>query len=554
MRISLIRGITAAIAGAVLLLTAGCDGGGLNFAKEAAPPVGDQPPGADPSDPGDFDPPPVDNPFHGRWLTAYGDDRAGAATRFGANQYAVRLDLRQSGNQLSGEGRMFRVFREGPTATDEVTFAISGQASDHDATITLEPSDQNAFQFTPRWYLRLTGNRMVGMHVEQDGDGSVARSGHAEWVKELSGTPERAFVTAYHDRFSASGVEARNRVGNVNVNADAAGNLSGSGSFVEQRRDQLPLELDYNITRGRIAENKLGMTFGGEDLSGIDIDWYGFYSADGVVAAYAQFDPEDALIRYGNALWRRSPDPNPNDLNRTWVTAFTDWNTRNGAPKRSYVAVVSLQVGDGGEVTGSARLLDQSADEPEYRTYDVREGNVLGSKAYFELSASSETILWDLRLGSSLMVGAYQRVDGQDRVIGQGVAEWRPQSSSPSVRGAWGASYVDGHGAASPETTQLAAASIANEEDDGAMSGSGYLRFAGEDRRRLFNISGETDSRDIEWRWAGGDLFGETVWNLQQAGSRLFGAYTNYDSEGNVETTGSGVWHRSSQSAATFSE
>ena len=83
---------------------------------------------------------------------------------------------------------------------------------------------------------------------------------------------------------------------------------------------------------------------------------------------------------------------------------------------------------------------------------------------------------------------------------------------------------------------------ITTQESNGDLAGIGALRFAGEDSRRLFNLSGEVNRDEIEWVWRGPDLFGDTIWHLRQAGRILFGTYTNLNSADNVETQGHALW------------
>ena len=552
MRSSMFLPALAAVCVAAVLL-AGCNGEG--FKTLQAPDLGDQPPpgpGNGDGDNGFDDPggdqPPGNNPFAGTWMTAYGDDRASGATEFGEQQYAVRLDLRQSGSNVSGDGRMFRVFREGAQASDEVAFNVTGTASNGDAIIEFTSPSNGEFQFTPQWYLRLAGNRLVGMHVETNPDGDVVRSGHAVWYRASSGSVEGSYITAYSDRYAGGGADRRSRVGSVSIST-SGGQAGGNGGFLELMPGEAPLDLDFDITRGGMQDSALGFTFGGGDLAPDEIDWFAFHTGSVIAGAYGEFNENDALIRAGAAHWYPASSPNPSNLNRTWVTSFGDDGAASGARRTDFIALVTLEVNEGGSVSGNARVLDESAETPRFATYEVTEGEIVGSRVFFELSNNNQSFLWDLRLGGSLMTGAYERLDRNGDYVSRGTAEWRPSTASPTMRGSWAVSYRDTRGERSPETTQLAVVNVGDHTEDGRLSGTGTLRFAGEDRRRSFNVTGSVDEGFIEWVWEGGDLFGDTVWRLRQSSNRLYGSYTNYDSGGNVESRGSGIWLRGSETA-----
>ncbi len=535
-----------------LLALGGCDGGGFEI-KIESPPSGDQPPDSgDPDSPDNGGTePPSNNPFAGAWVASYGDDTASGQIQRGPNQYATLMTIQQSGASLSGSGRMFRVFREGDTAADEVSFNISGTASGNSAVIDLASSPAGAFSFTPRLYLRQAGSRMVGMHVELANNGSVARSGHAVWRRVVSGSVGGSWNAAYNDLFAGSNTEARSRSAVMEL-AESGGALSGSGGVVEFRREGNPLVLDFDVVRGERSDDHVGWTFGAEDLANHEVDWYGFFAGNRIAAAYGQFNAEGRLTRFGHTVWRRAPSPSPSAINHSWVTAFGDAEAASGIRKSDFIAVVTLQAGEGGEVTGSAQVYDQGADNPQFRNFNVRNGRITGSRVRFDLVGANTTFHWDLRLGSANMSGAYKYVNQNgDRFISRGAATWRQAASSPSLRGTWAAAYFDTHGFTSPETTQFTTVSISSQED-GQLSGTGALRFAGEDSRRLFNLQGDINGRNIEWVWSGSDLFGDTLWELRQSGSWLFGTYLNLDSGGNVEAQGSAAWVRAGSGTAAI--
>lgn len=542
-----------AAACAVVFVLAGCNGEG--FKTLQAPDLGDQPPpgagngdGDDGFDNPGGDQPPGNNPFTGTWMTAYGDDRASGATEFGEQQYAVRLELRQSGSDLSGDGRMFRVFREGGQASDEVTFDVTGTASGGDAIIEFTSPQNGDFQFTPQWYLRLAGNRLVGMHVETEAEEEVARSGHAVWYRASSGSVGGSYISAYTDQHAGGGADRRSRVGSVSIST-SGGQPGGNGNFLELVPGETPLDLEFDITRGGMQDDALGFTFGGGDLAPDEIDWFAFHTGSVIAGAYGEFNENDALIRAGNAHWYPASSPDPSNLNRTWVTSFGDEAAASGARRADFIALVTLEVNDGGAVSGSARILNESAETPQFATYDVTDGEIVGSRVFFELSNNNQRFLWDLRLGGSLMTGAYERMDANGDYVSRGAAEWRPSTATPTMRGSWTVSYEDTRGEQSPETTQLAVVNVGDRTENGQLSGTGTLRFAGEDRRRSFNVTGSVNEGFIEWVWEGGDLFGETMWRLRQSSNRLYGTYTNFDSGGNVESRGSGIWLRGSETA-----
>jgi hypothetical protein len=214
--------------------------------------------------------------------------------------------------------------------------------------------------------------------------------------------------------------------------------------------------------------------------------------------------------------------------------------------------VFHLTANDGGAVTGYALMRNEADDSPDFQRYNIDNGSIIGTQVQLSMSRLAGSFFWDLRLCQDRLVGSYQRFAGsQNRLVGTGHAEFRTMTSAGVLRGTWASAYVDTYGAAHPEQSQLAVVTVANQASAGAsFSGYGALRFAGESRRRLFNVAGEAASGDIVWEWRGADLFGRTVWHLRRCNNLLYGTYTNYTSGGAIESHGSGVWIKSTFSSS----
>lgn len=538
----------------VSLWLTGCDGKGF-LLPETSLEAGDRPPGGGGRDDGPGGgggtPPPAARPFAGSWVAAYGDDQVSVDAQSGANQYAVKLVLQQSGQTLSGNGTMFRVLSEGRVASDEVRLRVSGRATGEDATLTLSSVSTGRFENDPFWFLRLASNRIVGMYAETAPTDALVRSGHATWRRVAAADINDTWVAAFSDEIAAQGLDTRDRTAVVTLAEDQDQNLAGQGGFVEQREADVPLELEFDVIQGGRTSREVTFTFGGLDLATNEMDWFSFFNGSLILGAYGQFSEANQLIRLGHGTWRRSPDSGPSAVTHTWVASFGDSTAAEGSQPTDYLAVVSLQAQQGGDVTGNARILDENLRDPAFEEYDVRNATVVGSRLRMELVGATDRLNWDLRLASSVMVGSYHRLDLDDRFLGRGIAEWRFSSANDLV-GTWAASFYDTFGDTRPETTHFALVTITAHENDGTLSGVGTLRFAGEQTRRLFNVLGEIDNDDIRWVWRGPDLFGDTVWHLRQAGRFIFGTYTNLDSVGNVETQGNALWIRTAQTE-TFS-
>lgn len=555
MRIGALRAIIGLLAALALVATFGCDGEGLKF-SEPPPDSGDQPGGGDDDD---TPPPPPPDPvtdtrFRGDWIASYADDRVGESARYGRIEYAVKLSLRQEEGRLTGTGKMFRVFREGPTASDAIAVKVSGTTSGDDASFVISPNRTGDIDFNTTWYLRMAGNRLVGMYAAFDTSNRLVRSGHATWRKVTTSDAigRDPWVAAFTDDLGGGGYPRRSRAAALTVSAADDRSLSGAGSFVELRDADASLALEYNVTRGGITGNEVGFSFGGLDLTGNEMDWFGFMSGGQISAVYGQYDASNQLVRYGHTQWLAAPAQNPSAITRLWITSFRDQRAAPGLQPSDYVMVLDAAAGANGAVTGTAQVLDEQNEKPAYLTYQIEKGNILGSRVQLELTrggSANTRFVWDLRIAGTVLVGAYQQLDSRDRFVSGGHAEWRPATIGTN-KGTWAVAYVDTYGAIAPEQTQLALVTITGEDTDGGMTGTGALRFAGETRRRLFNVQGTTESSRIRWVWRGADLFGDTVWHLRRAGNFMYGTYTNYTAQGALESRGSGVWLRTSQSSA----
>ena len=209
-------------------LTTGCDldGIGLKWLENAIQSAGDLTPvGGDSGGGGGGDTEdgnPTTKYFAGVWMAAYGDEIASQDTSLGKNEYAVRITLTQNGNSLSGTGAMFRAFREGSVATDEVALTVSGRAtSDYSATISLRPTLPGDLDFNPTWYVRLSLDRaaMAGMYAALDLDGDVMRSGYGMWHRVGATSVTQEWAAAFTDAFPASGDDKYDRTAHMILNS-----------------------------------------------------------------------------------------------------------------------------------------------------------------------------------------------------------------------------------------------------------------------------------------------------------------------------------------------
>ena len=389
--------------GVIIVLCAGCDGGGLTI-KVTPPDAGDRPGGWDPGDwdpgpwePGSPDPggsTPQDSRFTGQWVASFGDDRATANARFGPIQYAMSLSIRQSGSSLSGNGILFRVFREGPTASNRIAVQVSGTASGDDATFSVRSSGLDRDQL---WHVRLAGSRMVGMYVARGDTGEVVRSGHTVWHKAITRAYENIpWVAAYTDDFGFTGFPRRSRTASITPVLSQSG-IGGSGTFYEHRG--MPPQVDFDILRGGVSGAELGLTFGGLDLVDNEVDWFGFFGGNIIEAAYGQFDASDALIRFGHTTWVRAPVRELTAINGAWAGSFRDQTVETPGQPADFVAVFNLTAASGGEVTGYALIRNEADDAPDFRRYNVDEGSIVGTQVQVSVSRVASSFFWDLRLG-----------------------------------------------------------------------------------------------------------------------------------------------------------
>lgn len=490
----------------------------------------------------------TDTRFTGTWVASYGDDFVTGLANRGAYNYAVRLVLQQDGSALSGTGTMYRVFSQGASASDQVTLRLTGSASGDDATLVMRPNNSGAFLGSPSWYLRLANTRMVGMYTEASTGNALVRAGHTTWSRVATAMIDSAWVGTISDDFAAEGLSRDDRTGAVTLARNADNTLTGQGSFIVQRNGDAAYGQDFNVVRGAVSSSQVGFTFGDLDLASSEMDWFTFFSGNQIVGAYGQFDTAQRLSRSGHATWYRSPDAGPSAVTHVWVSAFEDTVAASGVARSSYLASLTLQAQDGGVVTGRARIRDEGDTTPESLLYTVENSSIVGSRVHVELRHTNGRFVWDLRLAGSVMVGTYQQFASTGRFVSRGAAEWR-YSASSNLTGTWAASFYDTYGATDLENTQFALVTISRQETDGALTGVGALRYAGESSRRLFNLTGTAAGEEILWTWRGTDIFGDTVWHLRQAGSLLFGTYTNYNSAGATEATGYAVWSKTTNTA-----
>lgn len=564
-----LRNYSILLALAILALGTGCDLDGkvvLDFPLDLGdqvPPVVGNPGGG--GDGGGVIPPPGGGggggggtePFDGTWIVSYSDNLAeGGAIQ----SYAMRAVLNQTTTTITGTGKMLRFFQTGAVANDFPAFNISitGTVSGDAATLTITPTMINAFDNNPVWNVRVVGNRLIGIYSEKDTfSGDVQRLGHSVWYRSVSSNFNAEFVSAYMDAgVNVDGVqtltnELASRTGRVTL-AQGGSSLSGAGTLVEQASGPLTSITDFTITTGEVQGELGGVTFGNlvDQIAGPvagNIDWMMISNGNVMVGAYGEFNAADGLVRLGHATWRRSSAVQPANINATWVTSFEDTHADGVGNEINYLATVTLTAGGGGAVTGSARVLDETDVNPAFVNYAVENGNILGNQVVFDLvSPGGERFEWTCRLADGILVGSYQHLDNGGDFVSHGKSEWRTGSATGLV-GLWVASYFDSFTASAVEnrTSQLARIDITSATTGGDLNGTGGIRLASETGPRFFSVSGNVTSTLIQMIWSGGDLFGDTEWNLHKAGNYLFGTYTNFDSGGNIEFQGFAVFERS---------
>ncbi len=563
-----LRNFSILIAAGVLALGTGCGLDGkvtldfpINLGDQVPTVVGDT--GGDNDGGGGVTPPPIGgggggtDPFDGTWIVSYSDNLAeGGAIQ----SYAARVILAQDGAAITGTGQMLRFFQTGAVANDFPAFnlVVSGAVSGDSATLTLASALNNAFDNNPVWNVRVVGNRLIGIYSEKlTFSGDVQRLGYSVWHRSTGSDFNAEFVSGYMDAgVNVDGVqtltnERASRTGRVTL-AQGGSALTGGGTLVEQLSGPLTSITDFAVTTGELQGVLGGVTFGNlvDQMVGPvagNIDWILISNGNVMVGAYGEFNAADGLVRLGSATWRRSPAVQPAAINATWVTAFEDTHADGVNNEIDYLTTVTLTAGGGGVVTGTAMVLDETDVSPAFVPYAVENGNILGNQVVFDLvGPGGERFAWSCRLAASALVGSYQHTDNGGNFISHGKSEWRTGSSTGLV-GTWVASYFDTFTANAVEdrTSQLARVDITGATNGGDLNGTGVVRLASETGPRFFTVTGNVTNTLVQMIWSGGDLFGDTEWNLHKAGNLLFGTYTNFDSGGVIEFQGFAVFERS---------
>jgi hypothetical protein len=568
MMISASRHIALPLAALMLVLCAGCDFDGkvvldipLNLGDQVPTIVGDT--GGDGGGGGGgpvF--PPIGggggtDPFDGTWIVSYCDNLAvGGALQ----SYAARVILDQDGSAITGTGQMLRFFQTGAVANDFPAFEIvvSGTVAGDAATLTIASSVNNKFDNNPVWNVRVVGNRLIGIYSEKDPfSGNVQRLGYAVWHRSVGSNFNAEFVSAYMDNgVNVDGVqtltdELASRTGRVTL-AQGGAAITGGGTLVEQASGPLTSVTDFAVTTGQLQGVLGGITFGNlvdQSVGPVagNIDWIMISNGDVMVGAYGEFNASDGLVRLGHATWRRSPAVVPNDINATWVTSFEDTHADGVDNEFNYLSTLAITAGGGGVLTGTAQVLDETDVNPAFVPYTIENGNILGNQVVFDLVApGGERFAWNCRLANGVLVGSYQHTDIDGNFISHGKSDWRAGSST-GLLGTWVASYFDTFTGSAVEnrTAQLARVEITDAMTGGDLSGAGTVRLASETGPRFFTITGNVTTAMVQMIWSGGDLFGDTEWNLRKAGNFLIGTYTNFDSGGVIEFQGFAVFERS---------
>lgn len=530
----------------------GCDGEGIDIKNAAVSSGDDQPDGDDDDDGGDTDEP--DSIILGTWIAAYSDDYVSSQARNGEHAHTARIALSRDGSAVTGQGVVYRIMSEGAPVTSKLNVRLSGTLSGSDLTLTATSASGATVYDVPSWVLRFAGRRMVGAYVATDSSGDVVRSGHALWYRAEEKTLDGTWVTGFADAGGSSSLPPRPRTGLMVMDATGS-DVVGSGTFVEQRENDVALEQSFNLTAGEVDRPDLTFTLGGADLINNEMDWYAMYTSGFLVGSYAQYTATNTLARFGQALWVYSPPSVvPSAFTGRWTAAFADSDAVADTDFFDYLFTLDLRALADNEVTGSGSYFQPLQEQGAFRDVTITDAVVIGSRLQMEMTLenANEQMVWDLRVGSGIMMGSYQHLDSAGRYISRGAAQWRKESTAPTLSGTWVGAWNDTATVGARRTTQLGLMTVTGQTTDGSLTGLGALRYAnGETTRRLFTlVSSTVDGRDIEVVWRGADLFGDTTWRLRQAGDNLFGVYENLNSVGNVESVGNAWWVRTSQSSS----
>ncbi len=488
----------------------------------------------------------TDQRFAGSWIGVFGDDLPQGA---GQRQHAISLALSQNNASVSGTGTVFRFFNQGSSAFDAQPFTvqITGTANGDDLVLNL--TGGNKFDNNPTLWLRLAGSQLVVLYAERGANLTLDRSGHLLLYRVGATNIDRSWAAAFSDAFGAGGAyTARDRTASATLASAQNGTLSGLGAYVEQRPNDVVQVFDFDVVDGFLSGTQTELRFGNFNPANGEVDWFGYHTGSVIAAAYGQFNDSNQLVRFGHATWYDAADPQPSGFERTWVTAFGDAQGA-GNLVSDYLMVMSGVSVNGNDVTGTIRVLDESEATPEFASYTIENGSIVGNELVMDATRSGRRFSWNLRLAGPVLVGSYQQFNSSDQFVSSGVAEWRYGTTS-GLSGTYVASFFDSSTTNGTENraSQLALITIGSVANDGTFTGTGSVRLAGEQSRRQFGVTGVVGSDNrIELVWSGVDLFGDTSWNLRKAGSYLFGTYTNFASNNQtIEFEGNATFLRGS--------
>jgi len=473
----------------------------------------------------------ADTRFVGTWIASYGDD---LPVGTGRRQYAMRLAITRDGDTLTGNGSMVRFYNSGQTAFDAQprTISATGTASGAQATLTLSGTS-GYFANNPVWYLRNVDSRIVGMYAERDASLVVQRSGHTLWHPAGAVDLNASWAAAYDDKFGAGAAfAARDRTAAATL-AVANNAVSGVGSYVEQRATGVPEEFSFDVGQGTLDGTQVRFGFLNFTPASGEVDWFGYHSGSVIVAAYGQFNGSSEIVRFGNATWYKTGDTQPSQFDRDWTTSFGD-SAAAGNLFADYVMAMTGVAVNGNSLTGTVRVLNETAAQPAFVDYTIENGTIVGNKLTMDIARNGERFAWAMRLAGNVLVGSYTQYDASDAFVSRGNAEWR-FGSATGLAGTYAAAYVDTSttNATENRASQLAVIAIDPPDENGVFAGTGSVRLGGETNRRQFALNGTAPaSGHVRMTWENGvDLSGNTVWNFRKAGAYLFGTYTNYASD-----------------------
>lgn len=482
-------------------------------------------------------------PFEATWFAAFKDDFVDSSLATGFTNYVVRMTLNEESNgSVTGTGTMYRTFLSVPAALEEVPFSVDGfKRGENDAQLTFTANSATDFELDPIWQLRFGSSRLVGVYAETDATSTVVRTGHATWHKvSANPTLQTRWAGAWEDTFGTTAFPRRERLASVTLNRSDANQLSGSGQFTEARPLDVVEQFTFDVTRGEARGSFADPTFGNLDLAGNEYDWVGFFNGAQFAGAYAQRGAGGGVVRWGHTEMTPSEDVTPSTLAGQWVSSFSDSNAPDSATPRDYLALLVLQTGGGNTILAErATVLDQHRDPASLQAYTFSNGQLVGNRFTFRLTTGARQFDWDCHVTEDRIFGIYTITNTTTNAfVGRGHAEWHKRSTASNYTGGWMASYLDTINTTGRRQTQYIRINIANQDSAGKLTGTGILRFAGEDGDRTFALTGQIGGTVVTMTFSGAGLSGDMTWRFRRTATGMFAVYENLTTADTRESRG----------------